>query len=173
MVQISVIIKLLKRDYRKQMNKNRGFTLIELLVAMGIVAVLTGMAAFNFNQSRVRARDIQRKSDLSQLQKAMELYKNDNNGNYPPADDFQTTLMTAGYTKVEFNDPKLSEWASYSYSPSSDFKTYYLMTCLENQNDTTKTTDTSICGLFKNPATCLCGATSADTNGVMYTLSQP
>ena len=55
-----------------------GFTLIELLVAIGIVAVLTGMAAFNFNQSRVRARDIQRKSDLSQLQKAMELYRNDN-----------------------------------------------------------------------------------------------
>lgn len=161
------------------MNKNkcndgvRGFTLIELLVAMGIVAVLTGMAAFNFNQSRVRARDIQRKNDLSHLQKAMELYKNDNDGNYPAADSFQTTLLTAGYTKVQFNDPKNGEWTTYDYHPSSDFKTYYLMSCLENVSDSTKTTDTAICGLFKSSAECTCGATIADNTGVMYTLSQP
>ncbi len=153
--------------------RHSGFTLIELLVAMGIVAVLTGMAAFNFNQSRVRARDIQRKNDLSQLQKAMELYKNDNNSNYPDADGFQTTLLSAGYTKVQFNDPKNGEWTAYEYRPSSDFKTYYLMTCLENVSDSTKTTDTAICGLFKSSADCTCGATIADNTGVMYTLSQP
>ena len=152
---------------------NKGFTLIELLVAMGIVAVLTGMAAFNFNQSRVRARDIQRKSDLSQMQKAMELYRNDYNGNYPPAEDFQATLQTGGYTKIEFNDPRDGEWSDYYYSPSVDFKSYYLMTCLENTTDQTKTTDNAICGLFKNPPSCQCGATAADNSGVMYTLSQP
>lgn len=150
-----------------------GFTLIELLVAMGIVAVLTGMAAFNFNQSRIRARDIQRKNDMSQLQKAMELYKNDNNGNYPAAADFQTTLKTGGYTKVEFNDPRESEWSDYYYAPTIDLKSYYLMACLENITDQTKTTDSTICGNFKNPPSCQCGATEADTSGVMYTLSQP
>ncbi len=150
-----------------------GFTLIELLVAMGIVAVLTGMAAFNFNQSRVRARDIQRKSDLSQLQKAMELYRNDNDGNYPVTEGFQATLLAGGYSKVEFNDPRDGEWSDYYYFPSVDLKTYYLMSCLENTTDKTKTTDTTICGLFKNPASCQCGATPADNTGVMYTLSQP
>jgi general secretion pathway protein G len=166
-----VIIKLQKQDYRKQMNKNKknkGFTLIELLVAMGIVAVLTGLAAFNFSQSRIRARDIQRKSDLSQMQKAMELYRNDNNGNYPEAGAFQQTLITGGYSKVEFNDPRDGEWSDYYYSPEVDRKT-----CLENTTDQTKTTDTTICGKFKNPATCSCGATAADSSGVMYTLSQP
>ncbi len=152
---------------------NKGFTLIELLVAMGIVAVLTGMAAFNFNQSRLRARDVQRKSDLSHIQKAMELYKNDNNGNYPLSEDFQATLMEAGYTRVEFNDPRESEWSDYYYVPEADFKTYYLMACLENTTDQTKTTDTAICGKFKNPPSCQCGATAADSSGVMYTLSQP
>lgn len=98
--------------------KQKGFTLIELLVAMGIVAVLTGMAAFNFSQSRIRARDIQRKSDLSQLQKAMELYRNDNNGNYPESSGFQQTLLTAGYSKVEFNDPRDGEWSDVRSRPS-------------------------------------------------------
>lgn len=152
---------------------NKGFTLIELLVAMGIVAVLTGMAAFNFSQSRMRARDIQRKSDLSQLQKAMELYKNDNNGNYPEANSFQETLMEGDYIKAEFNDPRGTEWSGYSYSISDDRKTYYLMACLESTNDQTKTTDVTICGKFKNPADCVCGKTMVDNSGVMYTLSQP
>ncbi len=153
--------------------KNKGFTLIELLVAMGIVAVLTGMAAFNFSQSRIRARDVQRKSDLSQLQKALELYRNDNNGNYPESAGFQQTLLTAGYSKVEFNDPRDGEWSDYYYIPGDDRKTYYLMACLENTTDQTKQTDTTICGKFKNPASCSCGATPADSSGVMYTLSQP
>ena len=55
--------------------KQKGFTLIELLVTMGIIAVLTGMAVFNFNQSRERARDVQRKSDLGQLVKALSYIK--------------------------------------------------------------------------------------------------
>lgn len=152
---------------------NKGFTLIELLVAMGIVAVLTGMAAFNFNQSRVRARDVQRKSDLSQLQKALELYRNDNDANYPEPENFQQVLLDAGYTKIEFNDPRFGEWTAYDYAPSDDRKTYYLMACLENVTDQTKTTDTNICGNFRNPPSCSCGVSAIDNSGVMYTLSQP
>ena len=158
---------------------DKAFTLIELLVAMGIIAVLVGMAAFNFNQARIRARDIQRKSDLSQLQKALELYKNDNNGNYPDATGFQDTLKAAGYTKTIFNDPR-DEWATYYYVPEvvDGVSKYYLMTCLENTTDQTKTADTeanrtNICIKFRNPASCLCGANAADSSGVMYTLSQP
>ncbi|EKD56040.1 MAG: hypothetical protein ACD_58C00312G0001 [uncultured bacterium] len=156
-------------------DRGAGFTLIELLVAMGIIAVLTGMAAFNFNQSRIRARDIQRKNDLSQLQKAMELYRNDNNGNYPLADSFQDTLKLGGYTKTTFNDPR-ELWSTYYYVPADDLKTYYLMACLENITDQTKTPDSekdTICTKFRSPASCRCGATPADTSGVMYTLSQP
>ncbi len=162
------------------MNK-KGFTLIELLVAMGIIAVLTGMAVFNFNQARVRARDIQRKSDLSQLQKSLEVYKNDHDGDYPDQGAFQDTLKNDGYIKTEFNDPRKGEWADYYYAPSVDSKTYYLMACLENNADSTKTSAaeySAVCSLFTafNPgvaSSCNCGANSADSSGVMYTLSQP
>jgi prepilin-type N-terminal cleavage/methylation domain-containing protein len=152
---------------------NSGFTLIELLVAMGIIAVLAGMATFNFNQSRVRARDVQRKNDLSQLQKALELYRNDNMGSYPSAANFQTVLKTNQYTKVIFQDPRSQEWLGYQYLPSADLKSYYMMACLENTVDQTKTTDLAICGLFKTPPACTCGKTIGATTGVMYTISQP
>jgi prepilin-type N-terminal cleavage/methylation domain-containing protein len=117
--------------------KQKGFTLIELLVTMGIIAVLSGMAIFNFNQARIRARDVQRKSDLSQLQKALELYKVDNNGKYPISAGFQETALIGGkYTTVTFNDPKGADWYVYDYV--TDQKTYTLSACLENRADTSR-----------------------------------
>ena len=130
--------------------KTKGFTLIELLVTMGIIAVLTGMAVFNFNQARVRARDVQRKNDASQLAKALEVYKNDNGSYIPPKSSdpdnsyFQTVLLEGGYTKTTFNDPRGTDWDTYSYLSNDDGKTYYLRVCLENKADSTRTTDTNL-----------------------------
>jgi prepilin-type N-terminal cleavage/methylation domain-containing protein len=119
--------------------KQKGFTLIELLVSMGIIAVLSGMAVFNFNQARMRARDVQRKSDLSQLQKALELYKNDNNGIYPALPFSQkTVLVDGGYSKIVFADPKATGWEDYVYTPGVLNKTYTITACLENKTDNTR-----------------------------------
>lgn len=163
--------------------KNKGFTLIELLVTMGIVAVLSGLAVFNFNQARLRARDVQRKSDLSQLTKALELYKNDHGSKYlvpdlevtgPDSTLFQSALLDDGYIKTNFVDPKGTAWGKYQYL-SSDGKTYYLMACLENTADTTKA-EAAKCILFQpngvNPSgtNCLCGESY---KGVMYVLTNP
>lgn len=159
---------------RNQSPKKSGFTLIELLVAMGIMAVLTGMAAFNFNQSRIRARDVQRKNDLSQLQKGLELYRNDNNGY--PATDYQNTLKSPNkYINASFTDPKALEWLDYQYYVLPGNKSYYLMACLENPSDVVKTTDTALCDLFTDETTdpCRCGHTSNTRTGVMYIISQP
>jgi len=161
--------------------RQAGFTLIELLVTMGIIAVLTGMAVFNFNQSRMRARDVQRKSDLGQLIKALELYKIDNGaypGPYetpPDTDNFQQTLLNGEYAKVNFNDPKGTDWGKYMYvNPGSDTMKYSLMACLENKADSVRAA-VSQCTLFPNnqdPATpCICGGTSF--SGVMYVVSNP
>jgi prepilin-type N-terminal cleavage/methylation domain-containing protein len=154
------------------MNKvNRGFTLIELLVAMGIVAVLTALAAFNFNQSRIRSRDVQRKSDLSQLQKALELYRNDNN-EYPVAAGYQTSLTApVKYIKTTFADVRASEWEDYKYYPKNSNKTYFLTACLENTADSTKAS-LDQCEDATGVRSCACGPENSKI-GVLYIITEP
>lgn len=60
----------------------QGFTLIELLVVVSLIAILAGVVYVNFNDSQKMARDVQRQSDLRDLQTAIELYKN-KYGRYP------------------------------------------------------------------------------------------
>jgi general secretion pathway protein G len=68
----------------KIMYSREGFTLIELLTVIGIVGILAvGLIAFiNPIEQLNKSRDARRKSDLSEIQKALELYYQDN-GSYP------------------------------------------------------------------------------------------
>src|SRR3989339_1353879 len=68
----------------------KSFTLIELLVVIAIIGSLSALFLPNFMAARERARDSQRKSDLRQIQKAFELYKQDQTSAAFPA-----TLPTA------------------------------------------------------------------------------
>lgn len=61
---------------------SRGFTLIELLVVIAIIGILSSIVLASLNTARSQARDVNRKSDLKQLQIALELYFENNNG-YP------------------------------------------------------------------------------------------
>lgn len=143
------------------MKQQSGFTLIELLVTMGIIAVLTGMAIFNFNQSRMRARDVQRKNDLSQLKNALELYKIDYSVFPDTLGTNQDTLTGGGYSKVEFVDPKGSDWYDYVYTYTDVTKTYTIKACLENTADSTRLSPTTKCP-------------DADTGiGVIYQVTNP
>ncbi len=54
-----------------------GFTLIEILIVIAIISMMVALAFPNFFAARQRARDVQRKSDLKQIQKALELAKSD------------------------------------------------------------------------------------------------
>src|SRR5688572_19520071 len=70
-------------NYELRIKKwQRGFTLIELLVVVAVIGVLSSLLMANFVGIRQRARDGQRKSDLRQIQSALELYRSDN-GFYP------------------------------------------------------------------------------------------
>ncbi len=60
----------------------KGFTLIELLVVVAIMGLLAGVAIVALNSARQKARDARRVADVKQIQTALELYYNDNNG-YP------------------------------------------------------------------------------------------
>lgn len=61
-----------------------GFTLIELIVALAVLAILAGSFVIVIDPLAQikKSRDNQRKSDLAQLQRALETYYNDF-GRYP------------------------------------------------------------------------------------------
>lgn len=59
-----------------------GFTLVEILVSIVIISTIMLFAMGNFLTSLARSRDGERKSDLGQVARAVELYYNDH-GEYP------------------------------------------------------------------------------------------
>ncbi len=64
-------------------NKNRsGFSLIELLISITIIAIFLTVITSDFGQSKKMSRDAKRKTDLQNIQSALELYRN-KYGRYP------------------------------------------------------------------------------------------
>lgn len=63
----------------------RGFSLIELLIVITIIALLATIVLATLNSARERARDTSRVNDINQVVTALELYRADNGGTYPPS----------------------------------------------------------------------------------------
>lgn len=127
---------------------NKGFTLIELLVVIGIISVLSAIVVPNFMGARERARDTQRKSDIRQIQKALELYKDDQSPPAYPASltatcgaAWQNAAATVTYMNTFPCDPTLA--TTYSYTRGADTLTYTLFACLENKSDPNGVTATA------------------------------
>ncbi|KKU51749.1 MAG: hypothetical protein A3A28_05220 [Candidatus Sungbacteria bacterium RIFCSPLOWO2_01_FULL_47_32] len=64
-------------------SRKEGFTMVELLVVIAIIGVLATLIIITFTDSRIKARDAQRKLDFQEIRKAIELYRTDNGG-LPP-----------------------------------------------------------------------------------------
>jgi prepilin-type N-terminal cleavage/methylation domain-containing protein len=62
-----------------------GFTLLELMVVITIIGLLATVILAALATSRSTARDATRVSSVKELQKALELYRNQNGGSYPCA----------------------------------------------------------------------------------------
>ncbi|MFH1749685.1 MAG: prepilin-type N-terminal cleavage/methylation domain-containing protein [bacterium] len=65
-----------------RIKKIRAFTLIELLVVVTIIGILSVLVVVNLQDTRAKARNSQRKSDLNTIASALETYYSDYNG-YP------------------------------------------------------------------------------------------
>lgn len=123
-------------------HKKMGFTLIELLVVVGILAILTAALIVSFNpiDQLHKAYDSRRKSDLAQIQRALETYYQDYN-KYPQSDqsDPSNYEIAPGGTDVPWGsawqpyinelptDPGRKTYAYYS----NGGQTYYLYASLD------------------------------------------
>ena len=118
------------------MKRNSGFTLIELLIVVAILGILGAIlfVAIGGNPQR-DARDSNRLTTVSQLQLALELYKNAN-GNYP-----QTFAgLAPTYIGKAPTDPKTG--VAYSYGVDANpANSYHVGAILENEANKALCTD--------------------------------
>ena len=118
--------------------------MIEILVVVGILGLLVTafISLINPTLQIQKSRDARRKSDLRQIQSALELFRADC-GQYP--DDVSFVLSSpltsstcpgfTGPTVVYMQSvPKNPNGTNYYYDRTST-NTYGLATCIENAND--------------------------------------
>ena len=113
----------------------KGFTLIELLVVIAILGLLAAVGLGSFRTSQLKSRDSKRKSDLSQIQKALEMYYNDH-GQYPDVGDYPaggSAFEDANNTLYMKEIPTDVKYGDYSYETDGTY--YKIYARLENERD--------------------------------------
>jgi prepilin-type N-terminal cleavage/methylation domain-containing protein len=127
----------------KKLQDAKGFTLIELLVVIAIIGILAVLIILNLSTARKKARDAQRKSNLSEMQVALENY-NDDNSNYPTGNSnsaisggyFSKTGIMGTYLSKDVKDPQTAKTYTYvSIGSGSGYKMCATPEIESNRND--------------------------------------
>ncbi len=134
----------------KIINTKQGLTLIELLVVMMILGILATVGFGQYRTSQIKARDAQRKGDLDNTARALEMYYNDFQS-YPLSSNGLMQVDTDGDGTLdnldwggEFSTPDVIYMKSLPEDPADDYDycyqstdgTYFqLYAKLENEND--------------------------------------
>jgi general secretion pathway protein G len=97
----------MNKSYRNKLQS--GFTLIEIMVVVVIIAILAAVVVPRIMSRPEQARKVKAKTDIMQIQSAMDLYKLDN-GFYPSAEQGIAALV-----RKPNGDPQPQEWQVGGY----------------------------------------------------------
>lgn len=75
--------------------QHKGFTLVEALMVLFIVSMLAAITLVSLDRSRDKARDAQRKNDMTQVQNGLELYFSTHD-QYPAENVCDSSLGSCG-----------------------------------------------------------------------------
>ncbi|MGE4444280.1 MAG: leucine-rich repeat protein [Candidatus Altimarinota bacterium] len=137
--------KQITKTHKNILNKQKGFTLVELIIVITILAILATIAFISFKSYSGNARDGNRVTALSNIQKGLDIYQV-KVGKYPHPDNLSGTGTFGGETLnyvgqigdnisrvISMNktpiDPKTQN--NYVYGVSSNYQKYQLATTLE------------------------------------------
>ncbi len=130
------------------MKNKKGFTLVELLVVIAILSLLATIGLGQYRTSQRKASDAQRKADLDNIARAIEMYYNDN-GSYPLSTG---GLVDVGAGGLDWGDQLIKSYVtediiymkslpvdpagnqSYCYESTSGVY-FRIFAALENEND--------------------------------------
>lgn len=122
------------------MKRNFGFTLVELLVVISIIGFLSSIVLSNLRSARSKALNVQRVTEIKQIQTALEYYY-DKFGSYPATVSdvtascgnwdtttdgvFLPTLSTNGFFNSTLKDPADATCGNFAYYkyPAGFFRT--------------------------------------------------
>ena len=157
----------------------KGFTLIELLIVIMIISILTTLLMTNFIAIRVRARDSQRKSNLKNIQSALEIYRADT-GEYPQSSSIincpegtSTFFGNAPSCDTTYMSKVPNDPLGTLYDYNSNGITYCLRACLENDKDTEIDELNSQYSSINNPNVSGCILVDCAVNFKSFTLQNP
>lgn len=121
----------------------KAFTLLEIMIVIAIMGILATLISGNLINSMKRGRDAKRKEDLHQIQKALEMYYEDNSA-YPVTLTFGSALThpDASLNRIYMQKLPTDPSSNYSYkyfgdmlSGSAKVNAYRLYSALENDQD--------------------------------------
>lgn len=143
--------------------REKAFTLIELLVVIAIIGILASIIVISLSNSRMKARDAVRKSDMRTIKTEIaDLYTDvgsfTTTGGTVVNLNAATTGLTDSYMKVVPDDPLSGASSGQHYLYISDGREFAIGAKLENLNDSS---------IIQNPTGLAASLFNAGANFIM------